>query len=72
HHAHGGPTDTTNLALLCRHHHGIIHRHGWTMTPTTTPNNESHPGYFTITTTDGTQLPTQHHQPPPPPRPAPA
>ena len=72
HHAHGGPTDTTNLALLCRHHHGIIHRHGWTMTPTTTPNDESHTGYFTITTTDGTQLPTQHHQPPPPPRPAPA
>src|SRR5690606_12679300 len=72
HHAHGGPTDTPNLALLCRHHHGIIHRHGWTMTPTTTPDNESHTGYFTITTTDGTQLPTQHRQLPPPTSPAPA
>lgn len=60
-------TKTTNLTLLCRHHHGIIHRHGWTMTPTTTPDNESHTGYFTITTTDGTRLPTQHHPDPHPP-----
>ncbi len=27
----GGPTDLNNLALLCRHHHGITHRTGWTM-----------------------------------------
>ena len=29
---HNGPTDITNLALLCRHHHGVTHRSGWTMT----------------------------------------
>jgi hypothetical protein len=26
----GGNTDTTNLALLCRRHHGVINRAGWT------------------------------------------
>ena len=29
-----GRTDLANLALLCRHHHGITHRRGWTMTTT--------------------------------------
>ncbi|GMA41480.1 HNH endonuclease signature motif containing protein [Mobilicoccus caccae] len=24
----GGPTDLTNLALLCQHHHSHVHRHG--------------------------------------------
>ncbi len=36
HHAkdwhHGGPTDLDNLVALCRHHHGVTHRNGWTMT----------------------------------------
>ncbi len=27
-----GPTDIWNLALLCRSHHGVTHRRGWTMT----------------------------------------
>ncbi|WP_052465872.1 HNH endonuclease signature motif containing protein [Mobilicoccus massiliensis] len=27
-----GPTDMTNLALLCRHHHTLVHRHGHTAT----------------------------------------
>ena len=27
----GGRTDLDNLALLCRHHHGVVHRKGWTM-----------------------------------------
>jgi hypothetical protein len=26
-----GPTDLPNLALLCRRHHGVTHRHGWQM-----------------------------------------
>ena len=29
---HDGDTDMANMALLCRHHHGVTHRHGWTMT----------------------------------------
>jgi HNH endonuclease len=31
HWQHGGPTDLANLASLCRYHHGVVHRHGWTM-----------------------------------------
>jgi Domain of unknown function (DUF222)/HNH endonuclease len=28
----GGKTDLDNLACLCRHHHGVVHRKGWSMT----------------------------------------
>ena len=39
-----GPTDIDNIGLLCRHHHRVTHRPGWTMTrtaqpPTTQPND---------------------------------
>jgi Domain of unknown function (DUF222)/HNH endonuclease len=27
-----GRTDLDNLALVCRHHHGVVHRNGWSMT----------------------------------------
>jgi hypothetical protein len=27
----GGTTDLDNLALMCRHHHGVVHRKGWAM-----------------------------------------
>jgi hypothetical protein len=27
----GGRTDLPNLVLVCRHHHGVVHRKGWTM-----------------------------------------
>lgn len=26
---HGGPTDLPNLALICRHHHTLVHEHGF-------------------------------------------
>jgi hypothetical protein len=29
---HDGLTDLHNLVLLCRHHHGVTHRKGWSMT----------------------------------------
>jgi hypothetical protein len=29
HWLHGGPTDLTNLALLCRAHHRAVHEGGW-------------------------------------------
>ncbi len=57
---HGGPTDIANLALLCRRHHGITHRHGWTMT--TTPDQ-----HFTWTTPTGHTLHSQRHLGRPPP-----
>ena len=49
-----GPTDLNLLGLLCRHHHGTIHRKGWSMTP----NGN---GTFTITTHTGRQMQTQRH-----------
>ena len=56
---HDGPTDLHNLACLCRHHHGVIHRRGWTMT---TIDNQ----WFHITTPTGTTLTSQRHQQPQP------
>ena len=32
----GGPTDLTNMALLCPRHHTIVHQKGYTATVTTT------------------------------------
>ncbi len=29
---HDGGTDLDNLALVCRYHHGVVHRKGWSMT----------------------------------------
>ena len=57
----GGPTETRTMALLCRRHHGVIHRHGWSMTTNPAPGN----GHFIITTPTGATLHTQHRRPAP-------
>ena len=54
HWADGGPTSADNLASLCRHHHGVTHRNGWTMT--TDPDR---PQRFTWTRPDHTVLHSQ-------------
>jgi hypothetical protein len=52
---HDGATDLDNLALLCRHHHGVTHRTGWTMT--------AHPDQtFTWTTPHGHTVHSQRHR----------
>jgi len=55
---HHGDTDLSNLALLCRHHHGVTHRTGWQMVAT--PDQR-----FTWTTPSGHTLHSQHHRAPP-------
>ena len=52
---HHGPTDIWNLALLCRYHHGVTHRRGWTMTATGGD-------WFTWTTPSGDTLHSQRHR----------
>jgi hypothetical protein len=49
-----GATDMANLAGLCRHHHGIVHRRGWSMTATEDQ-------WFVITTPTGKVLHSQRH-----------
>ena len=65
--AAGGDTTVTNLAGLCRHHHRITHRPGWSM-------HASPDGwYWWQTPTDRTFWSQRHHHqhpaPPPPPHP---
>jgi hypothetical protein len=50
----GGPTELANLASLCRHHHGVTHRKGWTMVATADE-------WFTWTTPGGRILHSQRH-----------
>ncbi len=73
-----GRTVITNLALLCRHHHGVVHRTGWTMRavpPRSTGDTDTtgHTGaerfnsHFTITSPHGLKLHTRHRPRPPSP-----
>lgn len=57
HWEHDGPTDTDNLASLCRHHHGVVHRKGWSMA------SAAHQR-FRITTPTGRILHSQQHERP--------
>ena len=50
-----GPTDLTNLASLCRHHHRVTHRAGWTM-------HTTHDGWFWWQTPTGRTFWSQRHQ----------
>ncbi len=54
---HDGDTDLSNLVLLCRHHHGVTHRNGWTLTAD--PD-----GGFTWTTPTGRTLHSRCPSPP--------
>ena len=59
-----GRTVIVNLALLCRRHHGIVHRAGWGMERSSDPGADG--GFFTITTASGLQMQTQHRSRPGP------
>ena len=61
-HSDGGPTEMTNLALLCRRHHGIVHRDGWSMTANPDPGDGE--GFYRITTPTGAVLHTRHQRGP--------
>jgi len=50
----GGRTDTHRLACLCRRHHGVTHRRGWTMGAT--PD-----GWFWWITPNGDRVESQRH-----------
>jgi hypothetical protein len=52
-----GDIDLSNLALLCRHHHGVTHRNGWTMAA-------DPEGGFTWTTPIGRTLTSRKPDPP--------
>ena len=64
HHHDDGETDVCNLALLCRRHHGVIHRTGWKMEAN--PEPQPGDGFFTITSPSGHTMQTQHRRPPVP------
>ena len=54
HWSDGGPTALSNLASLCRHHHWVTHRKGWSM-------SASEDEWFTWTTPGGRTLHSQRH-----------
>ncbi|MEX0796467.1 MAG: DUF222 domain-containing protein [Acidimicrobiia bacterium] len=56
----GGETCVMNLVLLCRHHHTLIHDHGWRL--------EGEPGSLRFFRPDGTEWAETLPDPPPLPR----
>lgn len=63
HWADDGGTVAVNLVLLCRRHHGIVHRSGWSVS--LNDQRADGDGFFTITTPSGLTLQTQHRPRPP-------
>jgi hypothetical protein len=55
-----GRTVIVNLVLLCRRHHGIVHRKGWRVQAVTEPRPGD--GHFTITTPSGHRMHTEHRR----------
>ncbi len=60
HWIHGGETCVMNLVLLCRHHHTLIHDHGWRL--------EGEPGSLRFYRPDGTEWSETPPAPQSPPR----
>ncbi len=58
HWADDGRTVMVNLVLLCRRHHGVVHRDGWSVSPN--DDRVEGDGFFTITTPSGLTMETQH------------
>jgi hypothetical protein len=54
HWAKDGPSDMINFACLCRHHHGVVHRRGWSM-------RAIDHQWFEIITPSGAVLGSQRH-----------
>ena len=54
-HGDHGHTDVHRMICLCRHHHRVVHRPGWTV-------NETPDGWYTIATPGGHTMWTQRHQ----------
>ena len=63
--SHDGPTSTSNGALLCSHHHHLVHKEQWTIT-----SKNGVPWYTPPRHIDPAQKPQQNHyfKPPPAPR----
>ncbi|WP_370967586.1 DUF222 domain-containing protein [Amycolatopsis sp. cg9] len=61
HWADGGPTDLTNLVLLCGHHHRLLHRSGWQVRIAT----DGHPEFLPPRFLDKRRKPRRNnlHQP---------
>ena len=55
---HGGPTDISNLVLLCHHNHQQVHHHRWKLV--------LDQGQLHVYRRDGTEIRARHHQRPPP------
>jgi hypothetical protein len=63
--SHHGPTNVSNGALLCSHHHHLIHKEQWTI-----HTRHGVPWFTPPRHIDPTQKPQQNHyfKPPPPPQ----